>query len=103
MGKSRLKAGIVYVYDGSGGADGATILFTVKEDESYDYHGSIVLHWKGNRVNIQEKPNGSRITKYHIPKVRMASEKAVMYYNECAKVGYDVGGYTWHNSVSEFD
>lgn len=98
MRKKDLKAGVVYLYDGSGGAN---ILFTVKEDKSFDYQGSIVLHWSGNRVNIQEEPNGFGINEHHLNKLTVSPKKGAEYYNKCAKAGMDVGGYSWHDSNDE--
>lgn len=98
MNKKDLKKGVVYLYDGSGGADGANILFSLKEDSSFDYQGSIVLHWSGNRVDIQEKPNGYRISEGHLKNLTVASDRATKYYNKCAKAGENVGGYSWHDS-----
>ena len=98
MNKDNLKKGTVYLYDGTCGADGANILFSPKEDGSYDYHGCIVLHWSGNRVDIQDEPNGYKISEGHLAKLTIASKRATKYYNKCAKAGKDVGGYGWHDS-----
>ncbi len=99
MKKTDLKKGVVYLYDGTCGADGANILFSPAEDSNYDYQGSIVLHWSGNRVNIGETPNGYKINEGHLKKLTSASSRATKYYNDCANNnGEDVGGYSWHDS-----
>ena len=98
MKKEDLKKGIVYFYDGTCGADGANILFSPKENNSFDYQGSIILHWSGNTINIDKKPNGFGINQGHLKTLSIASDRATKYYYECAKLGKDTGKYNWHQS-----
>jgi hypothetical protein len=96
--KGDLKKGVIYLYDGSDGADGANILFSPKENGSFDYQGCIVLHWSENRVDIGKEPNGYRINEHHLKNLTIASERATKYYYECAESGKDIGTYSWHDS-----
>lgn len=98
MVKEDLKKGVVYLYDGTMGADGANILFSPKEDGSFYYQGCIILHWSGNSVKIDKKANSYCINEHHLKTVKVASNKATKYYNDCEKSGKDVGTYTWHDS-----
>jgi len=101
MKQKNLKKGVVYLYNGTMGADGSNIIFSVNENGSFKYHknGFIVLHWSENRYGIGDGIYG--INDAHLTNVSIASDKTAKYYDSCVKAGKDIGGFSWHDSNDE--
>lgn len=101
MEQKDLKKGVVYLYYGANGGDGANILFTPKKDGSleYDSKGFIVLHWSENRF---DKGRGWETNEYLLNKTVEASNEATKYFNKCIKEKKALEGFTWHDSNKDY-